>query len=92
MLAEPMPDLLTAQEIAEKIRISPRSVKRAIQAGELAGYLIRGRYLSRPEWVEEWLDQHRVEPVRRPSATRSKVARPAPGGMRLKDLLAAQPA
>ena len=47
---------LTVQEVAELARCEHRTVRRAINSGELKASLIGGRWIVRDSAVEEWFE------------------------------------
>lgn len=51
------PAFLTVDEVAEIMRCEHRTVRRAINAGELQAAMIGGRWLIRLEAVQEWFDK-----------------------------------
>ena len=81
-------ELLTPADVGHRAGLSERTVRRAIGAGELRAYRLRGRYRIRPEDLDEWLDvsvvgtadlepRPRVRPAPAPATTttfRSKLA------------------
>ena len=83
-----MGTLLTPAEVGHRVGFSERTVRRAIGAGELRAYRLRGRYRIRVEDFEAWLEdsvagtadlEHRprVRPAPEPAATatfRAKLA------------------
>ena len=47
---------LTVQEVAELARCEHRTVRRAIQAGQLKASLVGGRWIVKDSAVEEWIE------------------------------------
>ena len=60
--------LLSVERVAELTGLSRRSVYRAVDAGELAAYRLRGRVRIPEAALDAWLEAHRVAPRRRPRA------------------------
>ena len=54
--------LLTAERVAELTGLSRRSVYRAVDAGELDAYRLRGRVRIPEAALKRWLEAHRVAP------------------------------
>lgn len=57
MMSEPLPTLLTTEEVAKALRVDPRSVRRWAQEGKLpsvklAGTVLRFRAVDVKQWVE----------------------------------------
>jgi len=50
------PIYLTKEEVAERARVSVRTVEREIERGHLRAGGSRGAVRIRPEWVDNWLD------------------------------------
>jgi excisionase family DNA binding protein len=72
----PLETMLTPQEVATKLRVSPDTVKRHIERGELRASRLQGRkytlYRIRPSDVEAFLNGT-TEPAARPSTRRRKL-------------------
>ncbi|WP_424462993.1 helix-turn-helix domain-containing protein [Pseudoclavibacter helvolus] len=49
---------LTVDEAAEEYRRHPDTIRKALKSGELQGHqrVPRGKWLTKPEWVDEWLE------------------------------------
>ncbi len=73
-----MGEILTIQEVAERMRCEHRTVRRAIRSGELEAALIGGKWLVREEAVDAWFRSHCAwpNPFSRPS--RARTARTGP--------------
>jgi excisionase family DNA binding protein len=58
--------LLTVAEVADRCRVHPKTVMRAIARGELEALRLgeRGAYRIRPEDLDSWLDARVVRPPR----------------------------
>ena len=64
--------MLTVQEVARRVGLTPCAIYRAIQRGELVAYKPAGRLRIREADFEHWLESTRVPTPTPPSA------RPAP--------------
>ncbi len=58
--------LLSVEQVAELTGLSKRSVYRAVDAGELVAYRLRGRVRIPESALEDWLAAHLVTPRPRP--------------------------
>jgi excisionase family DNA binding protein len=56
--------LLTTAEVAERLRLHPKTVERAIRRGELRAWRpsAAGPWRIRPEWVDHWVDARATSP------------------------------
>ena len=63
--------LLTTAEAAERLRLHPKTVERAIRRGELQAWRpsAAGPWRIHPEWVDHWIDAR----ARRPGAARHRI-------------------
>lgn len=77
------PGLLTIEQIAARVQVHQRTIRRAIDAGELAAIELpfRGGIRVRREALDEWLDEHAAQP----EPTRLLAARSS-GRLELSDL------
>jgi excisionase family DNA binding protein len=73
--------LLTPAEVAERVGLSTKAVRRAYERGELPASKLCGRVRIRPEDVEAWIEGNRIEPVSFPPPDRP-LTLPAPNGLR----------
>jgi excisionase family DNA binding protein len=48
-------DILDANEVAELLRVHPRTVKRLASQGELPGFRVGGQWRFRREAIEEYI-------------------------------------
>ncbi len=74
-----MSELLTVEDVAERARVHPKTVKRAIRSGRLRASRLgeRGAYRIRQEWFDQWIDGQSA--VRDSSVLDPPdIARPAP--------------
>jgi excisionase family DNA binding protein len=69
------PELLTIREVAALVRLSVKTVRRAIASGELVASKVRGRWLVTVPEVNAWIERARFVP---PSGTGREVRMPAP--------------
>lgn len=47
-------EILTAQEVAEYLRIHPYTVKRLARAGKLPGFKVGGQWRFRKDEIDAW--------------------------------------
>lgn len=54
------PDLMTLEQVAERLQVSPRTIRRAIDAGDLAAVDLpfRGGLRVQREALEKWLSEN----------------------------------
>jgi excisionase family DNA binding protein len=78
------PDLLTIEQVAARLQVHPRTVRRAIDSGELPAVDLpfRGGLRVRSKALDGWFSQHAVVPARPPVAL---AARPS-GRLELSDI------
>lgn len=55
-----MSPLLTYQEAADYLRISPATIDREVRAGEISSVLIRGRRLFRLADLDQYIRAHSI--------------------------------
>lgn len=55
---EPMETMLTVDEVAAIFNVSPRTVLRLIDAGEIQALRVGRQWRFRKEWVRDWITQH----------------------------------
>jgi len=53
--------LMTMQEVAEKIKVSERTVRRYIKDGHLKGYKLEGAYRITNKELERFLNEREVK-------------------------------
>jgi nitrogen PTS system EIIA component len=51
-------DLLTAKQLGEYLQLSPRTIYRLLERGELPATKIGGQWRFRKETIDEWIDVH----------------------------------
>lgn len=54
--------LLSVDQVAEVVGLSPKGVRSAIRRGELAASKLAGRLRVREQDVERWIEGSRVQP------------------------------
>ncbi|MCX7044718.1 MAG: helix-turn-helix domain-containing protein [Candidatus Sumerlaeota bacterium] len=54
------PDLITVQELAELLRVNPRTVLRFVDQKEIPAIRIGRQWRFRREWVMRWLDHNTI--------------------------------
>jgi excisionase family DNA binding protein len=52
--------LVSVSEVADRVGLSTKAVRRAIERGELAASKLCGRIRVRPEDVDAWIEQSRI--------------------------------
>lgn len=57
------PEYLTKAQAGEIVQLHPKTIERAIQAGELPAYKLRGKVRIRRRDLEAWVEANAVEPV-----------------------------
>jgi excisionase family DNA binding protein len=64
------PDLLTIEQVAQRLQVHPRTIRRAIESGELPAVDLpfRGGLRVRSEALDVWFAEHAVVPPRPPLA------------------------
>lgn len=83
--------LLTVERVAELTGLSRRSVYRAVDAGELDAYRLRGRVRIPEAALDAWLEAHRVSPRQRPRPTAGSRSGAAPSSELRRILLSESP-
>ena len=63
-----MQDLVTASEVAQKLKCSRESVVRLIQQGKAAGQLVAGRWVVPAAEVDRLVEQRRAASSSEPAA------------------------
>jgi excisionase family DNA binding protein len=64
------PDLLTLEQVSRRLQVHPRTIRRAIESGELPAVDLpfRGGLRVRSEALDAWFQEHTVAPPRPPLA------------------------
>ncbi len=60
MAAEPISSLLTLDQVAARVNVSRRTVRRYVERGELAAIRLPGLFRFDPPEVERFIDKRRV--------------------------------
>jgi excisionase family DNA binding protein len=78
------PGLLTLEQVATRVQVHPRTIRRAIDAGQLAAIELpfRGGIRVRTHALDEWLDEHPAAP----ETSRPALAAPGSGRLEMSDL------
>jgi excisionase family DNA binding protein len=53
-------DFITVEELAEALRVSPRTVQRFIQRREIPAIRIGRQWRFRREWIDQWINENTV--------------------------------
>lgn len=53
----------TIAQVAEKLQVSEKTVRRMLLSGELPGYKIGGQYRIRPAELEAWISDQAIDKV-----------------------------
>lgn len=56
--SEPLETMLTVDEVAAIFNVSPRTVLRLIDSGEIQALRVGRQWRFRKEWVRDWIEQH----------------------------------
>jgi excisionase family DNA binding protein len=54
----PKDDFITVEELAEMLKVSPRTIQRIIERKELPAIRVGRQLRFRREWVSEWLKKN----------------------------------
>lgn len=83
--------LLTTADVARLSGFHPKTVRRAIAAGELVASFVRGEYRVWPEDYRQWIDSGRVTGEPKAPPRQSRAPEVGPGSLdRLRSLEAEQ--
>ena len=52
-----MEPMYTIEQVAEIFKVSPRTILRLIERGELTAFQVGRQWRFKPEWVEEWIQR-----------------------------------
>ena len=53
-------DYITVEELADQLRVNPRTIQRIIERKELPAVRVGRQWRFRREWVEDWLKKNTV--------------------------------
>ncbi len=56
-------DMLSTQEVARKLNVSRESVRRFILNGDIRAIQLGKVYRIHPDWLEDYIKRHEVEPI-----------------------------
>ena len=54
-------EFFTAEELAELLKVSPRTIQRLVNRKELPAIRVGRQLRFRREWVDEWLDRNTTD-------------------------------
>lgn len=54
-----MDDLLTVEEVAQKLKMHPDHIKRLLRAGKIPGYKIEGSWRVKQDELEKWIEDRK---------------------------------
>jgi excisionase family DNA binding protein len=74
--------LLSTKDVAARVGLSEKAIRRAIARRELRAFKVCGRIRIAPAAVEVWLEESLVEPAVRPEVPRLR-STPAANGLRV---------
>jgi excisionase family DNA binding protein len=82
------PDLLTIEQVANRLQVHPRTIRRAIDAGELKALDLpfRGGLRVTREALEHWFSEHAVVPPPPPPPVSAIAAPRHSGRLELSDV------
>ena len=56
-----MDKMLTVEMVAEQFNVSPRTVVRLIEKGQMQALRVGRQWRMDPAWVEEWMNRNKTE-------------------------------
>ena len=56
-----MDKMLTVEMVAEQFNVSPRTVVRLIEKGQMQALRVGRQWRVDPAWVEEWMNRNKTE-------------------------------
>lgn len=59
---------MTAEELADILKVSPRTIQRIVKRKELPAVRIGRQWRFRSEWVEDWLEKQTIHSEKEDSA------------------------
>lgn len=57
-----MNEFLTVDELAQRLRVSERTIQRIVRRKEISAIRIGRQWRFRREWIDEWLAKNTVTP------------------------------
>lgn len=54
-------DVLTAEEVAEYLRVHPYTLRRLVRAGKLPGFKVGGQWRFRKNVIDKWSENYRLK-------------------------------
>jgi len=57
-----MNEFLTVDELAQRLRVSERTIQRIVRRKEISAIRIGRQWRFRHEWIDEWLAKNTVTP------------------------------
>lgn len=54
-----MNEMLTVEEVAQKLRMHPDHIKRLLRAGRMPGYKIEGSWRVKQDELEQWVEDRK---------------------------------
>ena len=51
-------DFTTVEELAEMLKVSPRTVQRIVERKEITALRVGTKWRFRSEWIDEWLREN----------------------------------
>ena len=62
-MSDPMAEILTREDAAALLKVSPRTIQRLLKAGELPGRKVGGQWRFDRDQLRAWVRGERVAPV-----------------------------
>ena len=60
-----MEEYLTPEEVAQKLKLHPTTIKRLLRTGQLPGYKVVGSWRINPTELEAWMKQQKNKQTRK---------------------------
>jgi len=57
---KPLEEFLTVEELADLLKVHPRTIQRIIQRKEMPAVRVGRQWRFRREWVAEWIEKNTV--------------------------------
>ena len=58
---QPGDDFITAEELAQTLKVHPRTILRLVERNELSAVRVGHQWRFRREWVNQWLEQNTIK-------------------------------